>query len=152
MTACPYTPAQLLPHAAPMLLLDRVLDWSPEGLVGAEVVIGPDTPFLEPQRGVPAHVGLEWMAQCCGLFAGLEAKAGGKPVRVGYLLGTRRYQAHRPWFGLGERLRVEARLVLRDGGMAVFDCAVRDTGDHAVRGDDKGTVATAQLTLYQPEG
>ncbi|OIR10088.1 hypothetical protein GALL_80160 [mine drainage metagenome] len=144
MSAAPHSPADLLPHAAPMILLERVLDWNGADWVAAEVDIGPHTPFLDRERGVPAHVGLEWMAQCCGLFAGLDARAGGGPVRVGYLLGTRRYRARRLWFGVGERLRVEARLLLRDGGMAVFDCTIGGDG-----GDEP--VAAAQLTLYQPE-
>ena len=64
------------------------------------------------------------MAQACGVFAGLQARARGEPVRVGFLLGTRRYLASRPWFADGETLEVTARLVLRDGPMAVFDCRI----------------------------
>ena len=66
-----YSPEELLPHAPPMVLLDRVLEWDDESIL-AELTIGPSTPFLDVGRGVPAHVGLEWMAQTCGLFAGLD--------------------------------------------------------------------------------
>jgi len=137
-----YAPEELLPHAPPMVLLDRVLDWDDESIL-AELTIGPSTPFLDPGRGVPAHVGLEWMAQTCGLFAGLESKSKAEPVRLGFLLGTRRYQACRSYFIQGESLTVAARLVLREGGMAVFDCRIL-----AAEG---GEQAAAQLTLYQPE-
>jgi len=142
MTASSYRPADLLPHAPPMVLLDRLLDWSDDS-VSAALTIGPETPFLDPGRGVPAHVGLEWMAQTCGLFAGLGAKAKNEPVRLGFLLGTRRYKALRPVFTEGETLTVCARLVLREGGMAVFACGILDA--------EGSEVATAQLTLYQPE-
>ena len=68
--------------------------------------------------------------------------ARGEPVRVGFLLGTRRYLASRPWFAEGETLEVTARLVLRDGPMAVFDCRISAGG---------GALASAHLTLYQPD-
>lgn len=139
--ACPYTPAELLPHDPPMILLDQVQTWDAEGVTAA-VTIGPATPFLAPVHGVPAHVGLEWMAQTCGVFAGLESKLKAEPVRVGFLLGTRRYLARRSWFPEGETLSVAARLMLREGGMAVFDCRIL-----AADGTEE---ASAQLTLYQP--
>lgn len=142
MNACPYSPTELLPHAPPMVLLDRVLEWGEES-ISAALTIGPATPFLDPDRGVPAHVGLEWMAQTCGLFAGIESKAKGEPVRLGFLLGSRRYKACRSFFPEGESLTVTAQLVLREGGMAVFDCRIL-----AANGSEQ---AAAQLTLYQPE-
>jgi predicted hotdog family 3-hydroxylacyl-ACP dehydratase len=133
-------PQELLPHAPPMVLLDTILDWS-ETMVSAELTVRPETPFFELGLGVPAHIGIEWMAQTCGLFAGLEAKAAGRPVRLGFLLGTRRFQAERGWFVDGDRPRISAKLFFREEGMAVFDCAIDVAGVSA---------AKAQLTLYQP--
>jgi predicted hotdog family 3-hydroxylacyl-ACP dehydratase len=141
MMAASYSPQDLLPHAPPMVLLDKVLKCSDQA-VAACLSIGPETPFFEPGRGVPAHIGIEWMAQTCGLFAGLEAKAAGGPVRLGFLLGTRRYRADRCWFALGDQPVISAHLSFRDAGMAVFDCQIAVGGVSA---------ATAQLTLYQPE-
>jgi predicted hotdog family 3-hydroxylacyl-ACP dehydratase len=130
----------LLPHGCGAMLLDRVTAKYAESIVVA-VSIGANASFLIPGHGVPAHVGLEYMAQACGAYAGLEARAHGEPVRVGYLLGTRRYQASVPWFAEGETLDVAAHLVLLAAPMAVFDCRI------AARGE---TLATAQLTVYQP--
>jgi predicted hotdog family 3-hydroxylacyl-ACP dehydratase len=142
MTTGPtYAPQDLLPHGPPMVLLDEVVEWT-ETTVTACLSIGAQTPFFEAGLGVPAHIGIEWMAQTCGLFAGLEAKTNGETVRVGFLLGTRRYQAVRPWFAEGERPVVFAQLVFREEGMAVFDCRIDVDGVGA---------ANAQLTLYQPE-
>jgi predicted hotdog family 3-hydroxylacyl-ACP dehydratase len=140
MTAPGYAPRDLLPHAPPMVLLDEVLDWS-DAAVSASLTIRRDTPFFEPGQGVPAHIGIEWMAQTCGLFAGLEARAAGDPPRLGFLLGTRRYRAGQAWFTEGDRPVISARLVFREAGMAVFDCRIIAGGTDA---------ATAQLTLYQP--
>lgn len=138
-----WTVAELLPHDHPMILLDRLLDWNPEGQVTAQVTVGPETPFLDPGKGVPAHVGLEWMAQCCGLYAGLTSKSQGGPIRMGFLLGTRRFKSSQAWFAEGDCLTVAVSLILLEDGMAVFDCRIRQA--------DETEVASAQLTLYQPE-
>lgn len=132
---------QLLPHGPELLLLDRISTADADGIV-ATVAIGPDTPFLVAGYGVPAHVGLEYMAQTCGAFAGLQARQRGEPVQVGFLLGTRRYRASRRWFTVGEALQVTARLVLHDGPMAAFDCALATGG---------AELATARLTVYQSD-
>jgi predicted hotdog family 3-hydroxylacyl-ACP dehydratase len=141
MSGCPYSLAELLPHGPPMVLLDEVLS-SDDTSLAAGLTIRLDTRFCQPERGVPAHIGIEWMAQACGAFAGMEARRMAEPVRLGFLLGTRRYHATRSWFAPGEHLVVEVRVVLRELGMAVFDCRIAGA---------EGTLATAQLTLYRPE-
>jgi predicted hotdog family 3-hydroxylacyl-ACP dehydratase len=141
MRDCPYAIADLLPHAAPMMLLDRVIGWD-DGRLEASVAIRPDSRFFEPGMGVPGHVGIEYMAQSCGAYVGLEAKRTGKPVRIGFLLGTRQYVSKAAWFRVGETLIVSIAEALREGAMGVFDCRIsRDSSD----------VATARLSVYQPD-
>jgi predicted hotdog family 3-hydroxylacyl-ACP dehydratase len=132
---------ELLPHGPELMLLDRVTG-RPAGGIAVAVAITGASPFLVAGHGVPAHVGLEYMAQACGAFAGLQARDRALPVRVAFLLGTRRYRAVRAWFAVGETLDVEARLVLQDGPMAVFDCRIAAAG---------AELASAQLTVYQPD-
>src|SRR5258707_6077248 len=114
--------AGLLPHRPPMILLDEVVSWDGTTLAAA-LTIRPDTLFLEAE-GVPAHIGIEYMAQTCGAFAGAQAVDAGREVRIGFLLGTRRYVAHRPWYRLGERLTVTASLVYADDSMANFEVRI----------------------------
>jgi predicted hotdog family 3-hydroxylacyl-ACP dehydratase len=140
--SCPYPIADLLPHAAPMVLLDRVAAWDDDGLT-ALVTVGVGTRFATPGRGVAAHIGIEWMAQACGAFAGLRAKLTGLPVRVGFLLGTRDFTADRGWFAMGETLAVSVRRVFLEAGMAVFDCRIDA---------DENLCARARLTVFQPSG
>ncbi|MBI3503636.1 MAG: 3-hydroxyacyl-ACP dehydratase [Proteobacteria bacterium] len=137
----PYSVEELLPHEPPMVLLDEVVDWTDTG-VRAAVAIRDDNMFAIAGFGVPAHVGIEFMAQTCGLFSGIEARRSGEPVKLGFLLGSRRYSAERDRFLPGERLEIEATTVFRDGPMAVFDCRIESRGM---------TLATAQLTLYRPD-
>jgi predicted hotdog family 3-hydroxylacyl-ACP dehydratase len=122
------------------MLLDRVIADAPEMAV-AEVVITPDSLFFVDGCGVPVHVGMEYMAQTCGVFAGLRARKAGKPIRLGFLLGTRRYRADGQWFRDGERLAIVATQTLLDQSLGVFDCAITVDGLERAR---------AQLTVYQP--
>lgn len=139
MKPCPYTLGDLLPHAAPMILLDEVVGYD-EASLAAGVAIREESLFLEGD-GVPAYVGLEYMAQACGAYAGALALDEGRDVGIGFLLGTRRYQAHVPAFRLGQRLRVTATVVYNDSQMGAFDCRIEIDGALA---------AEAQLKVYQP--
>lgn len=140
MRACLHAIAELLPHQPPMILLNAVTGWSPGGLEAA-VEILPSSRFFQPGSGVPAHVGIEYMAQACGAYAGLEAKEAGQPIRIGFLLGTRNYASRVSWFTAGERLTINVIEILRQGSMGVFDCRISSGGRE---------VASARLNVYQP--
>jgi predicted hotdog family 3-hydroxylacyl-ACP dehydratase len=132
--------AELLPHTGAALLLDEVIACS-ETSLSTGVTISPESAFWR-KAGVPAHVGLEYMAQTCGAFSGERARRAGEMPRVGFILGTRRYLATRAWFAAGERLVVTSDLVWRDEQVGVFDCVIRSGGE---------IVATAQLIVAEPE-
>ena len=120
---------QLLPHVGPMLLLDELLELRDDGLT-ASLVIRADSLFCAEQQGVPAWVGMEYMAQAACAFSGLEEARAGVPISISLLLGTRAYRCREPLFPLGTRLLVDARMLLRDDeDLAVFDCAIRDAAD-----------------------
>ncbi|WP_341894755.1 hypothetical protein [Ferrovibrio terrae] len=141
MKPCPYPVARLLPHAAPMLLLDEAIAWDEEAMQAGVTVR--EGLFFRPGFGMPAHVALEWMAQTCGAYIGVLALDRKQPVRIGYLLGTRDFQCDRAWFASGESLHIHARLLFRDDEMGVFDCSVTDAATGL-------SLARAQLTVYQP--
>jgi predicted hotdog family 3-hydroxylacyl-ACP dehydratase len=124
-----------------MILLDEVLGWD-EGKVRTLVSISPESPFYIHDKGVPAYVGLEYMAQTCGVYAGIEGFNEGKPVRLGFLLGTRNYHSSASWFHPGDRLIIDATEIYRQETMGVFDCRIMLAD---------AEVASAQVNLYQPE-
>ena len=140
MRACHRTIEELLPHRRPMILLDELLAYG-DGAAEAALTIRENSLFLE-QDGVPAHIGLEYMAQTCGAHAGALALERGEPVKIGLLLGTRQYRAHLPHFRLGERLVIAVSAVYRDREIGSFDCRIEIAGRVA---------AEAQLTVYQAE-
>lgn len=132
--------AELVPHRGPMLLVDRLLEDDLE-LVRVEATVKPGQRFLTDE-GLPAWVGIELMAQTIAAWAGARAKEAGLPVRLGFLLGSRRYEAAEAVFPVGTRLEIEARQELvAENGLAVFACRIFREG---------AVVATAHLNVFQP--
>src|SRR5262245_24932646 len=130
----------LLPHAGSMVLLDRVISVDEDSLL-AEVCIRSDSLFCNGS-GVGAWVGIEYMAQAIGAWAGYTAQLRGEPVKLGFLLGTRRYECRHPLFVLGSVLRVHAqRLFQSENGLGSFECTIDN---------EEGRVATATVTVFQP--
>ncbi len=103
--------AELLPHEAPMVLLDRVLSFDESSLV-AQVRIRPDSMFCT-DVGVPGWIGIEYMAQAVAAHAGMKALQRGKAPVIGYLLGTRAYRGEIGTFPVGTRLTVHVEVTLR---------------------------------------
>jgi predicted hotdog family 3-hydroxylacyl-ACP dehydratase len=130
----------LLPHAGPMVLLDRVISVDEESLV-AEVRIRSDSLFCNAD-GVGAWVGIEYMAQAIGAWAGYTAQLRGEPVKLGFLLGTRRYECIRPIFLLGSVLQVCIRRAFQhENGLGSFECHIDN---------EEGRFAKATVTVFQP--
>jgi predicted hotdog family 3-hydroxylacyl-ACP dehydratase len=130
----------LVPHAGPMVLLDRVISVDEDSLL-AEVRIRSDSLFCNTD-GVGAWVGIEYMAQAIGAWAGYTAQLRGEPVKLGFVLGTRRYDCSRPIFILGSLLWVHVLRVFQDeNGLGSFECAIDS---------EEGRVATATVTVFQP--
>lgn len=128
---------EVLPHRGRMLLLDEMLDADAEH-VSCGVTIRPDSMFCDGTNGVPAWVGLEYMAQTVSTYSGLDEARAGQPASIGLLLGSRRYKADVPFFPIGARLRIEAQLLLRDEhDLAAFDCKILDNDRVLARGDVK---------------
>ena len=132
----------LVPHSGPMVLLDRFAR-AGEGWAEAELRVAEDRLFCEPGRGVPAWVGIEYMAQGIAMFAGLAARRAGREIEKGLLVGTRRYEAMRDHFPVGALLTVRVEEEIIDGPAGVFSCTIRDqTGD---------ILAQGRLNVYVPE-
>lgn len=131
--------AELVPHAGDMILIDEVLECSDEHIRTRLRVR--DCLFSQDDGSLPAWVGIELMAQSVAAFAGCHARAAGEPIRLGFLLGTRRYDCNVDRFAAGQELRIEARRSLDDfNGMGVFECRLE--GD--------GIDVSARLNVFSP--
>ncbi|MGE8702793.1 MAG: 3-hydroxylacyl-ACP dehydratase [Achromobacter sp.] len=132
--------ASLLPHAGDMILLDTVIRYDADSLT-ARAVIRPG-PYSLPDGSLPPWLGMELMAQAVGAWAGCQARQANEAVKLGFLLGTRRYECHDASLPAGAELTVHVERGLIDAsGMSVFECVLRD---------DARVVARARLNVYQP--
>ena len=134
-----------LPHRAPMLLLDRVIQVSDERVV-CEVTInhhGVLAPFLNTQGELPAWFGVEIMAQTVGVWSGFHARQrGDRDIRPGMLLGGRGYRAAVATFAADSTLRVEMHLLMRDDKLGSFEGEIRSQDQ---------VLASGRLNTYQPD-
>lgn len=117
--------ADILPHADPMILLTKLIEFS-EDTVSCDVNINADSMFYdEGINGVPAWVGIEYMAQAIAAYAGIQAQLQNQPVKVGFLLGCRRFESESTQFVNGDILRIKVqRLYQEDNGLGSFDCQI----------------------------
>ncbi len=133
--------SELVPHAGAMSLLDRVLMVDDEHLQ-AEVCIRSNGLFAD-ETGVGAWVGVEFMAQAIAAWAGWQARQHDRAPRIGFLLGTRRYDCERSRFLPGEILRIQVQKQFQaDNGLGQFACQIVIDGV---------TVASAALTVFEPQ-
>lgn len=127
-----------------MLLLDDILhletDW-----VLASLTVRRDGMF-DSGGEVPAYVGLEYMAQAMSALNGYRLLQRGKPVRLGFLAGTRLFRSTVPSFRCGDVLHVSARRQLQtEDGLGAFDCSVES------RDGGIGRLCEARVNAYSPD-
>lgn len=151
---CPITDtASLLPHSGRMVLIDRITRYG-DDFVEAGAQIKPDHILLV--GGIlPYTAFIELMAQAVGAYAGLQARKNARPVRLGFLLGTRKLEIFAQSVPVGTHLLATAHMSIQDaGGMGVFDCELRwtdapETSSETLPSD--GILARASLNVYSPE-
>ncbi|WP_305844721.1 hotdog family protein [Photobacterium leiognathi] len=140
MTNCPPL-HQLLPHEAPMILVDELIDVG-EKHIHCRVVICPDCLFFDPKtQSVPGYVGIEFMAQTVAGWSGYHAWKKGDDSPIGFLLGCRRYHSELSVFKEHEILDIHAEQIMENNGMAVFDCKIMVNDN---------IVASSQLNAFVP--
>ena len=126
-------PETLLPHRGPSLLLGGIQELSEEHC-RARVRVEPDAWYLNERGEAPAWIALEWMAQAASAFSGYRHHQAGRAPRVGFMLGTRRFETMVPAFPAGAEFEVEARLIFIDeAGPSAFACLVQDGAETLAR-------------------
>ena len=129
-----------VPHRGAMSLLETVEHCDDQRIV-ARVHVRAGGLF-EGADGVPAWVGIEYMAQAVAAWSGARARSAGGSPRIGYLLGSRRYEAAVPAFEVGAELQVFAQCELMGGnGLGMFDCRIERDGR---------VLASGRLSVFEP--
>jgi predicted hotdog family 3-hydroxylacyl-ACP dehydratase len=132
---------RLLPQRPPMILIDRMIDATDTGST-SEVTIGPQTLFLEPE-GVPAFVGLEYMAQAVAAYGGYRSYLAAEPMAIGLLLGTPQLKTYCQFFECGQTLQIQVTHVWGDKELMQFHCTIHD----ALTGK---LLQQAELNVFKP--
>jgi predicted hotdog family 3-hydroxylacyl-ACP dehydratase len=129
-----------VPHRGAMSLLDGVEHCDDHTIVARVRV--PAAGLFVGTDGVPAWIGIEYMAQAVAAWSGARACAGGGSPRIGYLLGSRRYEAAEPAFEAGAELQVFAQCELMgDNGLGMFECRITQAGR---------VLASGRLSVFEP--
>lgn len=138
-----YPPLEhLLPHRSPMILIDRFVDTDGKDTI-CEVTIGPHSQFVEAS-GVPAFVGIEYMAQTVAAHGGYQSYQIGEPITIGLLMGTRRFESHGQFFALGQTLRIHVIHIWGNHELMRFKCTITlaSTGQ---------LLQQAELNVFKPK-
>ncbi len=134
--------ASLVPHAAPMLLLDRLCE-ATATTARCEVRVGETLAlFLRDDGALPGWVGIELMAQTVAAWSGYQGHRRQEESQIGLLLGARKYQCHLARLPAGSLLTIDCEQLLQDGALASFQCYLRCDGE---------LVAEARLSTIQPD-
>jgi len=116
--------AEFVLHREPMLLLDRLVDVGPEYAI-CEWQVCDKIRFFVAGLGVPAYIGIEYMAQCVAVHAGARARVQGLAPPLGFLLGTRHYKAAVKYFETRVIYSTKCTELIRDDqGMGSFECRI----------------------------
>lgn len=132
---------QLLPHAPPMVLVDRLVSNTDHSVV-VEATIRSDYPFTGGSIG--SWVGLELMAQSAAALAKTTRQPESDKPALGFLLGSRSFVAHIPEFIPGQKVTIEI----------VLDPAVEGQVMVSAKGGIKDAsgqvICEGSLTLLEP--
>lgn len=139
----PFPPiAELIPHRFPMVFIDEVTEYSPQGLTARF------TPTSGPwagSEGLPAFLGIEIIAQAIAAHNSLLSQENDPltPPALGVLLGTRRYQANQPNFPTGKAITVVVTEKIQDPqGFGAFEGTLYD--------DAQRVLAQATVKVFRP--
>lgn len=133
----------VMPHAATMLLLKRIVA-ADEDTLWTELDITP-TSLFHDGSGVGSWIGIEYMAQTIAAYAGYHAQRRGESTKIGFLLGSRRYECRTACFMTGSTLLVKAHKLLQtENGLGSFACTIQDKQTREI-------LAEATVTVFQPD-
>lgn len=133
----------LLPHSGDMVLIDSMVEYGEDYGV-AKVRVSADCKFYEQDRqGIHCAIGMEWMAQTIAALAGIKALQENRPIQVGFLLGSRKYEPSKTVFKLDEEYTIRVQQLYREhNGLGAFQCSIHQ---------QEHLIADAKLNVFAPD-
>ncbi|MBU2711266.1 ApeP family dehydratase [Zooshikella harenae] len=152
VSAIPIT--QLIPHRQSMCLVDRVLAFADKTIV-AEFTVDASNIFVVDEGYVPVWVGLEYMAQTIAAYTGLNHYLNHEPIKLGFLLGTRRLETQVEGFFPQSTYWVSATEIYEDNGLSVFESILYQAQDGVnpctEKLKDNEWLVRASVNAFQPD-
>lgn len=141
-----YPVLDVVPHGKAMSLLDSIVACDDDGLQ-ASLRITEQSPFFDG-NGVPAWVGIEYMGQAIAAFAGIADRKRKRAIKIGFLVGSRRYESNCAVFPLGAQLQVSVSpLTDHEEGLRVFACTIKGVASKGVASDASELATTLGTAL-----
>ena len=138
-----FNPAEVVPHSKDMLFLDEILEYD-DTSIKTRVIIRRDMLFYLEGKGVPAWVGLEFLAQSIAAISGIHAQLKNEPVKLGLLVGSRKTVCHVPFFQYDQSLLIKTALQWDGGELAVFEGEILDEQTEA-------QLLESAINVFQPD-
>ncbi len=142
------TPAELLPHKSPMILISDIRSFDIEkGILVAHTHIQKkDVLYQSEINGIPTYAALEYMAQSIGCFVGLYdlQKDPNKKPGVGFVLGSRKLQIQKPVLEENQDYCIKVCALFCDDNLASFECIMYNEKTNE-------EFANAIINAYRPE-
>ena len=132
-----------LAHRRGMCLPDKITHV--EALkVSTCAYITEDNMFYDAEKNaVPSWAGIEYMAQTAAIWVGIHDEKHHKPIQMGFLIGTRRYEAHEPVFHSNQLISIHVFASFVEDNVIVFDGEIHD--------QQGNILATGNLTAFRPD-
>ena len=129
------TPAELLPHAEPMVLIDRVCHWDSHTIAcRASSHRSADNPLWCGGR-LSIYAGLEYAAQAMAAHAKLVADAEETPRR-GFLATASKIAAHTDRLdSISAELDIKATQMVSNGDSSLYAFTISAVGDVLLEGE-----------------
>ena len=136
------TPAlEYIPHSGTLALINEITETG-EGWIECSVKPQDAWLFRTQENKIPSWIGIEYMAQTIAAFAGWNDSQRGLPVKVGFLLGSRKVALHTDFFE-NDIIYTRAELVFKDDELGSFKCSISS--------EDRTTLlAEATVNVFQP--
>lgn len=127
----------LVPHVAPMLALEELVEWEPER-ARATACFRAEHPLVR-SGAADGCAAIEMITQTVAAHLGMTAFRRGEPVHVGMVVACRRLEVPRASILPGELLTIDVRLVRAGGTAGQYEGEARDR--------DGNLVASGSFTL-----
>jgi len=138
------SPGDYLPHDAPMLLLERVVNVTDDSATCCVMVSAnsPLAPFLDAEGNLPGWFALELMAQTVGVWSGWHRhQQGQEAISLGMLLGARELICAAGILPAEKMLSINVNLLMNDDRFGSFECTI--DVEHQTR-------VTGRVNTFQP--